>query len=35
MCEFCFELKDIRLTFYVCKKCEKEFYNKERLVDNE
>jgi len=29
MCEFCFELKDITLTFYVCKKCEEKFYEEE------
>ena len=28
MCEFCFELKDMTLTFYVCNKCEEKFNEK-------
>ena len=31
MCEFCFELKDIKLTFYVCKKCEEKFFDEENV----
>ena len=34
MCEFCFELKDIRLTFYVCKNCEEKFLKEENEVNN-
>ena len=26
MCEFCFTVQDITLTFYVCEECEIKFY---------
>lgn len=32
MCEFCGYIKDITLVFYVCEKCEKDFYQKNRGV---
>jgi len=31
MCEFCFELKDMTLTFYVCNKCEEKFNENESV----